>query len=315
MTSAELHPTTDSFYSVLTERNHGFVSELAQLRLSRATVLVAGCGSTGGAAVEPLARLGVQRFILADVGAYELNNLNRQNAFLDEIGEHKAVVCGRRVAQINPGATARVERQGITADNVHDLVRQCDIVIDGVDVTEPSGWAAKLLLHESAARLGRPVISGYDMAGTQYVRFYGYQSGDRPFAGAISRADVDSGATWDLLRRVVPLRFVPVEMLDLARERVRSGQEGLSQVVYASLAFGAIASRMVVSIMEDSPVRIHTVVGLDSAVRRRGANLRAAARKPVVVALALRDLAAIRREATNRESTSRESTSRESTRG
>ena len=45
------------FYSELTARNTGFISPRAQGRVREATVLVAGCGSTGGAAVEPLARV------------------------------------------------------------------------------------------------------------------------------------------------------------------------------------------------------------------------------------------------------------------
>ena len=74
--------THEAFYADLTTNNRGFVSDEAQGRLAQITVLVAGCGSTGGAAVEPLVRLGVQRFLLGEPGAYELNNLNRQSAAL-----------------------------------------------------------------------------------------------------------------------------------------------------------------------------------------------------------------------------------------
>ena len=63
------HATPEAFYADLTTRNRGFVSDAAQDRLGQLTVLVAGCGSTGGAAVEPLVRLGVQHFLLAEPGA------------------------------------------------------------------------------------------------------------------------------------------------------------------------------------------------------------------------------------------------------
>ena len=184
-----------AFYRDLTTRNRGFVSAETQDRLAQITVLVAGCGSTGGAAVEPLVRLGVQHFLLAEPGAYELNNLNRQSAFLDEIGENKAVVHARRIAAVNPHATVHVDTTGITEANVEDLVGRCHVVVDGVDVTEPSGWGAKYLLHEAAARVGRRVISGYDMAGTQYIRFYDYRPGSRPFDGRVDRSRVAAGAT------------------------------------------------------------------------------------------------------------------------
>ncbi len=296
-------PTTsegdpDAFYAELTTRNRGFISERTQARLGVMTVLVAGCGSTGGAAVEPLVRLGVQHFLLAEPGAYELNNLNRQSAFLSEIGENKAVVHARRVVAVNPHATVSVDRHGITADNVLDLVAACAVVVDGVDVTEPAGWVAKWLLHEAAAAVGRPVISGYDMAGTQYIRYYDYAPASAPFDGRIDRAALDEAiatdATWDLLRKVVPMRVVPVEMLESARRMLASGEDGLPQLVYTSLLYGAAAARMVVSVSEGSRVRRHTLISVDRAVSTGPARWRSAVRKPVVAVLALRELAASR---------------------
>ncbi|MFC7511740.1 HesA/MoeB/ThiF family protein [Streptomyces thermocarboxydus] len=82
-----------------------------QERLRNATVLVAGCGSTGGAVVEPLARLGTGRFVLAEPGEYELNNLNRQSATHKDIGRNKAEVAAERIRSVNPspgsGSTPR----------------------------------------------------------------------------------------------------------------------------------------------------------------------------------------------------------------
>jgi hypothetical protein len=264
-------------------------------------VLVAGCGSTGGAVVEPLARLGVQSFLLADNGTYELNNLNRQSATQADIGAFKAEVCARHVAEINPAASTRVDTAGIQPATVRAMVAVSDVVIDGVDVTEPAGWRAKFALHEAAAALGRPVVSGYDMAGTQYVRFYDYRRpGAAPFDGAIRREQVDAGATWRMLRQVVPMRVVPVEMLDSARRAVATGEESVSQLVYTSMLFGALASRMVIDVLDGRPVRRHTVVDVHAAVRPPVSALRARLRKPWVAALALRDLAVLERGAGRR---------------
>lgn len=289
--------TAQDLYDELTCRNRGFVPPASQQRLSAATVLVAGCGSTGGAAVEPLARLGVQSFLLADNGTYELNNLNRQSAGQADIGRNKAEVCARHVHEINPQARTRVATEGIQPGTVAAMVAACDVVIDGVDVTEPAGWRAKYALHEAAAALRRPVISGYDMAGTQYVRFYDYRPGGVPFDGAVTAAQVGTRATWRLLRRVVPLRVVPVEMLESARAAVATGEESVSQLVYTSMLFGALASRMVVDVLDGRPVRRHTVVDVHGAVRPPVSALRARLRKPWVAALALRDLALLERGA------------------
>lgn len=206
-----------------------------------------------------------------------------------------------------PGARAEVFDTGITAENVASLVGRATVVVDGVDVTERSGWQAKYLLHEAAAALGVPVVTGWDMAGTQYVRFYGYQPGDRPFAGRISRHDVAETSTWDLMRRSIPMRFVPVEMLEQARRQV-AGQrrsalagrpaaedEGMPQLVHASLLFGAVSARIVLNLMQDKPVRRHTVVNVDREVGTALGKTVDRIRKPVVAGLALRDLAILRR--------------------
>jgi hypothetical protein len=287
--------TAPDTYDELTSRNRGFVPPESQQRLRTAIVLVAGCGSTGGAVVEPLTRLGVQAFLLADNGSYELNNLNRQSATREDIGRNKAEACARRVAEINPQAFTRVETDGIQPGTVTAMVAACDVVVDGVDVTEPAGWRAKYALHEAAAALGRPVISGYDMAGTQYVRFHDYRRGGAPFDGAVTAAQVASGSTWRLLRQVVPLRVVPVEMLESARAAVATGEESVSQLVYTSMLFGALASRMVVDVLDGRPVRRHTVVDAHAVVRPAVASLRSRLRKPWVLALALRDLAVLER--------------------
>jgi hypothetical protein len=280
-------------YDEFTSRNRGFVPPESQQRLRATTVLVAGCGSTGGAVVEPLTRLGVEDFVLADNGTYELNNLNRQSAGQDDIGRNKAEVCARRVGEINPRARTWVDTDGIQPGTVSAMVGSCDLVIDGVDVTEPAGWRAKYALHEAAARHGRPVISGYDMAGTQYVRFYDYRRPGVAFDGAISRAQVEEGRTWSLLRRVVPLRVVPVEMLESARRSVATGEESVSQLVYTSMLFGALTARMVIDVLDGRPVRRHTVVDAHRAVRPPVTHLVTRLRKPWVLALALRDLAVL----------------------
>jgi tRNA threonylcarbamoyladenosine dehydratase len=291
-----LHCPVDpaSFYAELTVRNRGFVRASTQRRLGTATILVAGCGSTGGAVVDPLVRLGAQHFLLADNGAYELNNLNRQHATVADLGRNKAEVSAERVKAVNPHAATTVLPDGITASNVRPLVRRSDVIIDGVDVTERSGWVAKYLLHEAAAGVGRPVVSGYDMAGTQYVRFYGYRRGDRPFGGRVTRCDLDVVGNWDLLRRVVPLRVVPLDMLEHARRQLGSSDEAMPQLVHASLLFGAVAARMTLHVLEGRAVRRHTVINVDAEVQKPATNLQAALRKPVVAALALRDLAALR---------------------
>lgn len=258
------------FYKEFTTRNRGFVSDTEQAALGLATVLVAGCGSTGGAAVEPLVRIGVRRLVLADNGGFELNNLNRQHAEHADLGVNKAVVAARRVQAITPLADVVVLEDGITAANVAELVGRSDVVIDGVDVTEMAGWRAKLLLHQSAAELGKPVITGYDMAGVQYVRVYDYRvPGSKAFDGRIIEHLLDTKSTWAVLMKAVPLRFVPLEMIRNARTHLNEPSYSVPQLVYASLLFGALATRLTIDVLAGNPLPRHIYVDVHDVVRTR----------------------------------------------
>ncbi len=283
----------EQFYAGLVERNAGFITAGSQDRLARATVLVAGCGSTGGAALEPLVRLGVQHLVLADIGRYELNNLNRQSAFLHELGRNKAELCAERAVLINPHATAVVHPEGITETNVGELVTAADVVLDGVDVTTKDGWWAKYLTHRAAAAAGVPVITGYDMAGCQYIRFYDYRRESEPFGGRLTEDRIERLSSLQLLRKVLPLRHVPLEMLQEARRGLHEPERSVPQLVYTSMLFGALASRMVIDVLDGRAIRRHTCVDVHAAVAPRHRGLAGAVRKPWTLIAGLRELRAV----------------------
>ncbi|MFJ8886389.1 ThiF family adenylyltransferase [Streptomyces sp. NPDC102402] len=260
--STGLPPTTTGesgphreFYEELITRNAGVVPAGAQSALRNATILVAGCGSIGGAAVEPLTRLGVQRFLLADPGTFELNNLNRQSAVAADIDQNKAAGAAERIMSINPHARVTVFTEGVTASTVQRLTAPSQIIIDGVDVTTIDGWRAKHLLHRVAVQRRLPLITGWDMAGTQYARCYDYRRIREPFDGAILPDDIESVDTWELLRRAVPLRRVPVEMLAEIRANHTRPDYSFPQVAYTATAFGVLSSYMALRVLAGERVR------------------------------------------------------------
>ena len=269
------------FYAELTSRNAGVIAPAVQEALSGARVLVAGCGSIGGAAVEPLARLGVQRLAIADPGTYELNNLNRQNATMADVGRNKAEVAAERVRAINPSARVTVCSAGVTPDTVGTLTAGCDVIVDGVDVTTDRGLRAKYLLHEHAVRLALPLVTGWDMAGAQYVRCYDYRTVRRVFDGRISASDLDRLGMWQLLQRLVPVRYVPLEMVELAAANLDSQSFTFPQLVYAADLFGAIATHVVVQLLTGQPVRKHIYVDLYQQARPPAPRWSARLRRPV----------------------------------
>ena len=257
-------------YREMTRRNQPSLSLADQSALRAVRVLVAGCGSIGGATVVPLVRLGVERFVLCEPGDYELNNLNRQAADMSDIGRNKAQVQASRARAINPEAELLVEPDGVTDDNVDWLVGTTDLVIDGVDVTEPAGIAAKRALHTEAWRQRRLVISGLDLGGTQVVYAFDYRDGrTRPLNGRLDKAPADLGAL-DFLTRLVSPLDVPRELLAYSEAMIRGQAGSPPQLAPTADQFGVLAAWMVLDFAAGRPVRKRVKVAIPDLVMPRG---------------------------------------------
>ncbi len=263
-------PPETARYREMTRRNQPSLSLQEQRALRAVRILVAGCGSIGGATVVPLVRLGVERFVLCEPGDYELNNLNRQAADMGDIGRNKAEVQASRARAINPEAEVLVEPDGVTDDNVDWLVGTTDLVIDGVDVTEPAGIAAKRALHQEAWRQRRLVISGLDLGGTQVVYAFDYRDGrTRPLNGRLEGAPADLGAL-DFLTRLVSPLDVPRELLAYSAAMIRGQAGSPPQLAPTADQFGVLAAWMVLDFAAGRPVRKRIKVAIPDLVMPRG---------------------------------------------
>ncbi|MFG3225254.1 HesA/MoeB/ThiF family protein [Kitasatospora sp. NPDC048194] len=233
------------FYACLTQRNQGLIPDELQERIGRARLLIAGCGSIGGATVQPLGRMGYRHFVLADVGRYELNNLNRQNATVDDLGLNKASVGARLLRGINPHVDAEVVPDGITEANVRALVEQADVIVDGVDVTTPSGLAAKISLHREACRQRKPLVTAWDMAGMLAAQCFDYRVVREIFDGQLLPGDEQRLDTWEVIFRIAPRGRIPGEMYRELRRGLARTDYSVPQLAEAATQFGALSVHMV----------------------------------------------------------------------
>jgi tRNA threonylcarbamoyladenosine dehydratase len=262
-------PPQTAHYREMTRRNQPSLSLAEQSALRAVRVLVAGCGSIGGATVVPLVRLGVERFVLCEPGDYELNNLNRQAADMSDIGRNKAEVQADHARAINPEVEVLVEPDGVTGDNVDWLVGTTDVVIDGVDVTEPAGIVAKRALHQEAWRQRRLVISGLDLGGTQVVYAFDYRDGrTKPLNGRLEGAPDGLGALEFLTRLVSPLD-VPRELLSYSAAMIRGEAGSPPQLAPTADQFGVLAAWMVLDFAAGRPVRKRVKVAIPDLVMPR----------------------------------------------
>jgi len=263
-------PPHDEFYRELTTRNTPLVTPQEQERLRTATILIAGCGSVGGAAIEPLIRLGCENLILAEPDGYDVANMNRQSARLQDVGRNKAAVFAERMAEINPYATLEVHDRGITAENVEDVTSRADVILDGVDVTTKPPLRHKINLHQQAKARGKVVVSGYDIAGLQMLIVYEYgDPGVELLHGKVKAEDVETLEPFAFLARTIPFTAIPIEIIPELERQVRGEGGGFPQLVYTANLFGVLAVRAVMDILAGRSVRRRIVVDANAVLRPR----------------------------------------------
>lgn len=111
--------------------------EEGQKKLKESQVVVAGLGGLGCAASAYLACAGVGHITLVDYDCVELGNLNRQILYYDEdIGKEKPLVAASKLSRLNPSIEITPLFEKIIEDNVRNIIKEADVVIDGMDNLE-----------------------------------------------------------------------------------------------------------------------------------------------------------------------------------
>ena len=127
-----------------------------QRRLASATVLCIGAGGLGCASLPYLAGAGIGRIVIVDHDHIERENLQRQVLFGEcDLGQSKALVATRRLADLNPDIRIDAVAARLDASNVERLFNDCDLVIDGSD-----NYPTKYLASDASVKYGVPLIYG-----------------------------------------------------------------------------------------------------------------------------------------------------------
>jgi adenylyltransferase/sulfurtransferase len=130
----------------------------SQELFSRAAVLIVGCGALGTAQANLLTRAGIGRLVLADRDFVDLSNLQRQTLFDEQdVAEAlpKAIAATRRLQRINSNVSLTPVVTDVTWENVRELVRSVDLVLDGTD-----NFETRFLLNEACLEEDKPWVYG-----------------------------------------------------------------------------------------------------------------------------------------------------------
>lgn len=127
-----------------------------QRRLRNARVLVVGAGGLGAPVIQYLAAAGVGTIGIVDDDVVDVSNLQRQVIHgTADVGRAKVDSALDTVAALDPDIRVVAHRTRLTSDNVDEILRGYDVVVDGTD-----NFPTRYLVNDACVRLGLPEVWG-----------------------------------------------------------------------------------------------------------------------------------------------------------
>ncbi len=132
------------------------VGMTGQKRLKNARVLVIGAGGLGSPGLLYLAAAGVGTLGIAEFDEVDESNLQRQVIHgQSDIGKSKAVSAKESIEEINPLVNVIVHDVRLDNDNVLEIFKDYDLIVDGTD-----NFATRYMVNDAAYFLKIPYVWG-----------------------------------------------------------------------------------------------------------------------------------------------------------
>src|ERR1051325_2928067 len=132
------------------------VGDAGQQKLLESKVLLLGAGGLGSPAALYLAAAGVGTLGVVDMDVVDASNLQRQILHNeDRIGERKVDSAKKTLTAINPDVQVVGYDVRLGADNVLDIFRDYDVILDGTD-----NFPTRYLVNDASLKVGVPVVHG-----------------------------------------------------------------------------------------------------------------------------------------------------------
>jgi len=132
------------------------VGMTGQKRMKNAKVLVIGAGGLGSPALLYLAAAGVGTLGIAEFDTVDESNLQRQVIHgVSDIDKPKGQSAKESIAEINPYVNVVLHTERLDNDNVYDVFRGYDLIVDGTD-----NFATRYMVNDAAYFLKIPYVWG-----------------------------------------------------------------------------------------------------------------------------------------------------------
>jgi molybdopterin/thiamine biosynthesis adenylyltransferase/rhodanese-related sulfurtransferase len=144
-----------------------------QEKLRKAKVIVIGAGGLGSPVLMYLAAAGIGTIGVIEYDKVDLSNLHRQILYnTSDIGKNKIEVTTQRLNRINPGINLIPYNEQLSKNNVLEIIKDYDVVIDGSD-----NFPTRFMVNDATVILDKPLVFGaaYQFIGQASV--FNYKNG------------------------------------------------------------------------------------------------------------------------------------------
>lgn len=176
-----------------------------QDKLSRARVVIVGCGATGSVLASLLGRAGAGAIRIVDRDYVEASNLQRQSLFDENDAREsvpKAIAAARQIARFNSEIVVEPQVADLIPQNVDSLLSGTDLILDGTD-----NFETRYLINDYAVKNSVPWI--YSAAVGSYAVTMNVLAGETACLGCIfpdsPRGAIETCETAGILNSAVNL--------------------------------------------------------------------------------------------------------------
>lgn len=116
-----------------------------QKKILSGKVLIIGVGGLGSPVALYLAAAGIGTLGLIDDDKVDMTNLQRQVIhYTPDLGKPKVISAREKVSKINPDVNVITHQKRVNAENIMDIIKDYDFIIDGTD-----NFVSKFLINDA----------------------------------------------------------------------------------------------------------------------------------------------------------------------
>lgn len=127
-----------------------------QEKILNAKILIVGAGGLGAPVALYLAAAGIGTVGIIDNDTVDISNLQRQvTHFTKDVDRPKVLSAKEKMLAINPDIQVKTYQQFLNAENIREIIRPYDFVIDGTD-----NFPTKFLVNDACVMENKPFSHG-----------------------------------------------------------------------------------------------------------------------------------------------------------